>query len=115
MYSSGESDILHLVQDVRPEVGAQGFAGHQLDPSPQQVLEQEGERHEVVEGLLRRFEFDQQIHVAVRTLLLAHEGAEQSEPLDAESPNRIAMSAEDRDNVVLAADRVVHHRVPLSQ
>ena len=47
MYSSGESDILHLIEDMRPEVWAQRFAGHQLDPTPQQVLKQEREGHSV--------------------------------------------------------------------
>src|SRR5579885_2312784 len=44
-------DILHLVKDARPHVGAQALGREQLDSPLQQVFEEKDEVHKIVEAL----------------------------------------------------------------
>jgi hypothetical protein len=48
MYSRGNRDTLHLSKDVRAYVRTEAFGRHQFPPSPQQLLQKEGQLHEVV-------------------------------------------------------------------
>ena len=49
MYSRGDRDTLHLPKDVRAYVRAEALGRHQLHLSSQQLLQKEGQLHEVVE------------------------------------------------------------------
>jgi len=56
------------------KVRAESLVGDQLDAPSKQVLEEEHEPDEVIESLLSTFEADQEIHIALRSLLTSREG-----------------------------------------
>ena len=58
---------------MRTNVGTERVCCHELNPSVQQVLQQDSKVHEMVEGLLVGFEFDEKIYVAVNALFPPHE------------------------------------------
>ena len=53
---------------MRTNVGTERVCRHELNPSVQQVLQQDSKVQEMVEGLLVGFEFDEKIYVAVNAL-----------------------------------------------
>ena len=58
---------------MRSNVGAERLCRHELNPSVHEVLQQDSKVHEMVEGLLVWFEFDEKIYVAVNALFPSHE------------------------------------------
>jgi hypothetical protein len=65
---SRRSGIFHFTHNMRTHVGAECGCRHEFNPSVQQVLQQDSKVHEMVEGLLVGFEFDEKIYVAVNAL-----------------------------------------------
>ena len=64
--------------DIGPEVGTEAAGQHEIDFSVQQGFDFLGEGEVVAEAAILR-KVDQQIDIAVRTLLAAGDGAEQAE------------------------------------
>ena len=54
--------------NMRTNVGTERVCCHELNPSVQQILQQDSKIHEMVEGLPVGFEFDEKIDVAVNAL-----------------------------------------------
>src|SRR5947209_2566139 len=102
--SRAEGDILDLREDVRPQVGAQALGRDELDSPAEEVFHEEGERHEVVEGLLIPLEPDEEVHVALCPLLAASERAEETERFDPQSPDLLSVLLDSPKDVLLRRD-----------
>src|ERR1700724_4754122 len=83
-YSRTEGGILHLAQNVRPDVRAQRFGRDQVHVATKEVFEEGCQVHEVVERLLRGLKFNENIDVALIARLVSHERPKQTAPLDAQ-------------------------------
>jgi hypothetical protein len=100
--SHAEGNVLDLFENVGSQVRAQPLGRHQLDPPLQEILQEEGKLHEVVEGLLLRPESHEEIDVALRALLPTDEGSEQA---DAERADRFPVCLNPSENLLLCRDR----------
>ena len=79
MSSCGAKDIGGLSENVGSDVRAQSFHSHQIDPGTKDVFEEIGQVQESLESLLSGGEFDEQIHVTVKTAFTASDRSEQRE------------------------------------
>lgn len=70
--------------DEGPQLGSQGFVGHQVDRAAEQVLEIELDP-EISRGTSRAVEADQDVRIAVVARMVASAGAEQRQTQDTES------------------------------
>lgn len=102
-YSSGEVGVFRFSEDVRRHVRAQRLGSHHLDPALEQIVKEEAQLHEVIEGLAARLEFDEQVHVALPSLLPADERAKEPDPLHAEPSNSGSVRAERVQNVLFGS------------
>lgn len=84
---SVERDILNLPQDMWANVGTQGLRCNQFDPPGEQFLQKQGNLNEVVESLATRFEFHQDIRVAIAVLLPTDKRAKKAQLLDTKAPD----------------------------
>ena len=60
---------------MRTNVRTQGLRCNQFDPTGEQLLQKQGNLYKVIESLTTRFEFHQDIYVAIVILLLTDKGA----------------------------------------
>jgi hypothetical protein len=74
-YSRAERDILHLLEDMRTDVGAEPFGRDELYTALQQVFQQERECDKMIKRFLARLEFHQQIDIARLTGRITHKRA----------------------------------------
>jgi hypothetical protein len=90
------------------DVRTKAFGGYEFNAALQQLFEQEGKFYEIVEALLPLLEFDQQVHIAFRPLLIAHERTEEPEPLHAKRSDSGAILGEHSQDILLCLCDVVH-------
>jgi hypothetical protein len=72
-------------------VRTEGLRCDQFDPPSKQLLQKQGNLNKVVERLATRFEFHQDIYVAIAILLPTDKRAKQAEPSDAQIPDLALM------------------------
>jgi hypothetical protein len=63
---------------VRADVWAQRLGCDQIDWPAEEFFKEEGKVHEVVEGFLARFEFDQNIYITFGSVHIPHERTKQT-------------------------------------
>jgi hypothetical protein len=74
-----ERDIFYFRENPRPEIGTERFGRYQFNAPLQQILQEVGQRHEIVESFIAGLKFDKKVYVAVGSRLVADKRAEQSQ------------------------------------
>jgi hypothetical protein len=86
-----ETDILYLIQDMRPDKRAERAARQYIDLSPEAIFQKETEIHEVVERRTSVAEFDKHVDIALVCLCLSHERPENANPLNSQPVNVVSV------------------------
>jgi hypothetical protein len=107
--STGLSDINELPLDVSPLLGREGPTGHDVGADAHQRFDSVGQIHEPqTDG---RGHFDQDVHVAILSLLAPSVRTEEGQPRDPELPGETwPRLTEDAKNVVRALHGIVPNR-----
>lgn len=104
-YSAAEGGILHLPEDARPDMGAEGFGRHQFHAPAEEVFEEKRQAHKVIEGLLPRLEFHENIDVAGLGRLAADERAEQAATPHAQGAELVAAVIQECEEIFFRGHR----------
>jgi hypothetical protein len=101
----GDFDILDLAKDVWRKMAAERLSRNEVDSAAQGVFEQLSGVHEVAERRFIGMKLDEQVHVAFRRLLTAHERSEQPYLPNAEFRQPRPMFVDPMDDLGLVGDR----------